>query len=286
MLSLNIIGAGRCGKTLGLLLKNTQKVHVQAVCNFHEESALEATQFIGEGIVVKHIKDLPSSDLTMMTCPDDDIKLLAMELSLSQNLNSSSTVFHCSGTHSSDILKSLRKKGCLIASIHPLMSFSGKLPSLSAFSGCYCGVEGDESACQILSSLFFEMGAHVFEISSEHKKLYHAGAVVASNYLVTLAKTAQSLMMASGIEEDVAKNMICSLMGYSLENLANHDKIDLALTGPIKRGDLKTLSAHMDILPNEAILNIYRHLGLETIKMTALSEEKKHQIIKILKQME
>lgn len=282
MYSLNIIGAGHCGKALGLLLKNTQKVYVQGVCNQHLQSTKEAIDFLGGGKAFVEIADLPPADLTLIACPDDAIEKCAKTLSSSQFLNTAGIVFHCSGSKTSDSLEKLKRLGCLVASIHPLMGFADSLSSVASFAGCYCGLEGDSHACAILEALFFDMGAHVFILNKTHKQLYHAGAVCASNYLVTLAKSAQSLMIDAGIEHEKAKNIIISLMSYSLENIKNHDTIEKALTGPIKRADLKTLKAHLGVLPEESMQNLYRTLGLETIKLTNLETDIKAQIINIL----
>lgn len=282
MYSLNIIGAGHCGKALGLLLKKTQKVYVQAVCNQHLKSTKDAIDFLGEGRAFERITDLPPADLTLLSCADDAIEHCAQALSLSPNLDTSGIVFHCSGSKTSDSLESLKARGCFVASIHPLMGFADSLLSVNSFAGCHCGVEGDFEACLILEVLFLDMGAHVFSLSKAHKCQYHAGAVFASNYLVTLAKTAQSLMEEAGVEQETAKNIITSLMSNSLENIKNHDTIEKALTGPIRRADLKTLKAHLAVMPEESMQNLYRFLGLETIQLTNLETSIKEQMKNIL----
>lgn len=282
MYSLNIIGAGRCGKALGLLLKYTQKVHIQGICNQHQQSSQASIDLIGEGKAFKRISDLPPADLTLISVPDDAIEKCAVELSLSPHVQPTGIVFHCSGSLTSDVLLHLKHKGYSTASIHPLRSFADSSKSVAFFSGCYCALEGDMDACEILQSLFFEMGAHVFPLNPSHKKRYHAGAVFASNYLVTLAKTTQSLMVDCGIDEDSSKHMILSLMSSCLENIKNHDTIEESLTGPIRRGDIETLKSHLGVLTDASVDNLYRALGMETLKITDLDKNTKHQIKNIL----
>ena len=268
MHSLNIIGAGKCGKSLGYLLSKTKFIYIQDVYNLHGDSTQHAIDFIGEGRPCHQMSDLSSADLILISCPDDMIQSVAKELAQNKSLKPHTIVFHTSGLRSSEDLKVLKEKGCYVASVHPMMSFADPQTSILHFGGCYCGIEGDEQALQLLETIFFDMGAHVFQIEGAKKSLYHAAAVLSSNYLVTLAQVGQETLMESGIEEVQAKNIIVSLMYSSMKNIESHTKIKNALTGPIQRGDIHTIETHLQNISKKHIKNLYIQLGIQTLKLT------------------
>ncbi len=280
MHSLNIIGAGKCGKSLGFLLKNTQKILVKGICNLHFDSTLSAIDFVGQGKPFASIELLPEADIVMLACPDDKITQLAEQLSKT-NIKPQTIVFHCSGLRSSLDLSSLKEKGCYVASVHPMISFANPEQSVLGFSGCYCGIEGDENATGVLKKIFFEMGAHLFNIQSDKKELYHSAAVFSSNYLVTLASVAQDNLLECGLEADLAKNIILSLMNSSLNNMQQEVDFKSALTGPIQRGDILTIESHLKNIHKSNIRELYIRLGKETLKLTQHSDK----LIKKIKQL-
>ncbi|HBB53126.1 MAG TPA: DUF2520 domain-containing protein [Legionellales bacterium] len=282
LLTLNVIGAGRCGKTIAYLLAHANLVNVQGVCNSTLQSALQAIEFIGSGHAYQQVKDLPPADITLITCPDDQIESLSHELSQSMHLKEKSIIFHCSGALSSAVLNHLTEKNCLVGSAHPMMSFASSAQSIDNFAGTYCGLEGDQQAQAVLGHLFFELGAHTFFIQSDKKTLYHVAGVLSSNYLVSLAHLAQECLLESGIDKDTSRNIILSLMGSSLSNLHQHQEFENALTGPIQRGDIQTIESHLAAIPFTYLKEIYVKLGLQALKISKINQSLKSKIKKLL----
>ena len=95
------------------------------------------------------------------------------------------------------------------------------------------------------------MGAEPFTLADEHRVLYHAAAVVASNYLVTLASVAEDLFERAGLPAGGALPAFLPLMRGALDNLQAQGTV-AALTGPLSRGDVGTVAAHLDALGREA----------------------------------
>lgn len=83
---INIIGAGRLGKTIARLIKVHQAGTIQGICNTTFKSAKNAIQFIGQGKPFLSIESLPPVDITIISTPDDQIELRCKQLSLSNNL--------------------------------------------------------------------------------------------------------------------------------------------------------------------------------------------------------
>jgi predicted short-subunit dehydrogenase-like oxidoreductase (DUF2520 family) len=96
--------------------------------------------------------------------------------------------------------------------------------------------------------------------------LYHAAAVFACNYLVTLVKLALDLWKDFGVSSREATRALLPLLKGTINNI---DNIGLpnCLTGPVARGDLGTIEKHLSVLESRSpsLLTTYKELGLQTI---------------------
>ncbi len=97
------------------------------------------------------------------------------------------------------------------------------------------------------------------------KVRYHAGAVVASNYVVTLAGVAARFAAESGLSRDLAERIYLPLLAGAAANLQESSPAD-ALTGPIRRGDVETVRMHLGALGGED-RRLYATVGLEAVRL-------------------
>lgn len=274
----NIIGAGRLGKNIALALVANGQASLGGVCNKNRARAERAIVQIACGIAVESLHDLPSAKLTFITTPDDSIPRIVADL-VKKSLSFGSIVVHCSGVLSSDILSPLREQGCHIASIHPLKAFREGSMQADAFNRCDCVLEGDREALEILTPIFRFLGANPVTINAEKKASYHAAAVMASNYLVTLAANAVELFLQAGMEATQAKDIVGNLMQGSLNNIRQSPTMASALTGPLMRGDTATISQHLAALDNPQTRTLYEAAAYATLPLTTLSNKNKADII-------
>jgi len=276
---INFIGAGNLGTTIAKLfvLKNTATI--QSVCNTSVNSGQCAVDFITQGSVCDHIKNLPPADITFITTSDDQIEHCCNLLSQSKQLQNNSMIVHCSGVLTSDILNSAKNKGCFVASVHPMKSFANATLGVVSFQNTYCALEGDKEAVAVIESLFKTIGANIYQIKADKKVTYHAAGVFASNYLVTIFQESLDCLQQAGVADAVAKNVVIDLMRSTLNNISQTDSLKEALTGPIKRGDVETVQKHVDALSDDAL---YRVLGLKTVDIAGLSEMVKVRLSKVL----
>lgn len=274
----NLIGAGRLGRVIAKALLDSGKAALGAVCNAHFHKAREAIRQLGSGVAVPHLLDLPPADLTFITTPDDQILQLAKQLAEQGILRPGSTVVHCSAVLSTTALAPLKAKGCHLASFHPLKAFAKGTRAKQVFQGCDCSIEGDEQAVQLVSALFNPLGVRMIRLEAAAKSTYHAAAVIAANYLVTLAATAIELFEEAGISADLAKQLTTQLMGSSLTNIQQTKRLSHALTGPLQRGDLNTVSQHLTALSKPSTKTLYRSAALATLPLTNLPDELKEQL--------
>lgn len=271
----NMIGTGRLGKNIALALSTANLASLQAVYNLHKESAEQSCHELGIGRPLDKIEDLPWANITWITCNDDSIASIVETLANLSLIKPGSFLIHCSGVFDSTLLAPLKKQGCSIASFHPLKAFKTGYVDAQAFQYTDCVIEGDEEVCTWLRSSFSQLGANILAIRPQDKAIYHAAACMASNYLITLATCSEQLFLKAGIPPKQARQMVCKLMQGNINNLQQNQPIAESLTGPLVRGDNKTLSLHLKAIEDSAIKTFYKAAGLATLPLTQLTKEKK-----------
>lgn len=268
-LIVNIIGAGKLGKTIGRLLVENNLAKIAGVCNRSLESAMAAVAFIGDGTYFSDIQSLPLADITCITVPDGYIAETSVAICRAGNIKPKSIVMHCSGALTSDVLSAVKIKEALVASVHPMKSFSNPSLSVKNYPGTYCSMEGDPAALSVLEPLFQSIGSITYPIKKDKKLLYHAAGVFASNYLVTLAQQALNHFTEASVPEKIALDIILNLMRGTLSNIENTNSLKAALTGPIQRGDIATIKSHLSAFLDRDQRNLYALLGQCTLPLTA-----------------
>jgi predicted short-subunit dehydrogenase-like oxidoreductase (DUF2520 family) len=126
-------------------------------------------------------------------------------------------------------------------SLHPLQTFTHERGP-EQLDGAWAAVTGEtESARAVATALAEVLGLRPFVLDDDRRALYHAGAAIASNYLVTLRRVAGELLAASGAPAEA----LDPLMRRVIEN-------GFALTGPIERGDWETVERHRAAIAEHA----------------------------------
>jgi len=263
-----IIGCGTVGTAIGKLLARSG-YPITGVASRHLDTARTAARAIG----TEEFSDCPWSiskkaEVVFITTPDDAIEPTCRAISKEMGFQKNTVVIHCSGALSSEILSSARDCEAVVASLHPLQSFASVDQAETSVPGSFCGIEGDEAALGAVHRIAKDLGVIPMEIRPEAKKLYHAAAVAVSNYLVTLIHLALELTKAAGISPDTSFNALLPLINGTLSNIGEKG-IPGALTGPIARGDVKTVQSHLKAIEERIpkMLMLYKTLGLYTIDL-------------------
>ena len=140
-------------------------------------------------------------------------------------------------------------------SLHPLQTFDRSGDS-SQLDGAWAAISGDtDEALAVARELAETLGLHSFELPDDERTLYHAGAVFASNYLVTLQRAAVRL--------GVPAEGLVPLMRRTIDH-------GFELTGPIARGDWETVEAHKKTIREQQpeLENLYETLAESTVLLT------------------
>lgn len=279
----NVIGAGRLGKNIAYALSSIKEITLDSICNQSMISSMQACNELGIGVAVSSLRELPPTEVTLICSNDDAIAPIVSALAQYSVLKPDSLVIHCSGALNSDVLSPLKEQDCFIASMHPLKAFKTGYLDVQAFNKVHCIIEGDLQACYWLNNTFEQLGAYPTSIQAKGKTSYHAAATIASNYLITLAHCCEELLLQAGMTKEQARDMICSLMQGNINNLQQTANITETLTGPLTRGDTRTVSQHLLAIKNPLITELYKKAGLATLALTQLPEEKKQLMLEILK---
>nr|WP_212761031.1 DUF2520 domain-containing protein [Telluria aromaticivorans] len=257
---MNLVGAGHVGRVLGRLFAASGAFTVQDVLTRSAGSAREAVAFIGAGRACSEVAAMRPAQVWMLAVGDDAIAPSCAALAAAQPL-AGAVVFHCSGAKASGELQAASDAGALAASVHPVRSFADPDAVAAAFAGTFCGIEGDAAALALLEPAFEAIGARLVHIDPAAKTVYHAAAVFASNYLVTVLDAALRAYQAAGVPEAVARELARPL---ALETVANVFRIgpEAALSGPVARGDLATVARQQEAVSHwdEATGRLYEAL--------------------------
>lgn len=204
-------------------------------------------------------------EVVVCAVPDDAIAPLARTLSATGAVRADHVVLHLSGSLDHHALDSLRDSGAALGSLHPLQTLVEPERTPDHVQGAWAAVEGDPRAVETAERLARDIGLHPFRLRPEHKTLYHAGAVFASNYFVVVEAIAQQLLERAGLGREDAWAALSPLVRGTFDNLTRSGP-EGALTGPVLRGDVHTITRHLQALP-ETERRLYRELGRAVLEL-------------------
>jgi predicted short-subunit dehydrogenase-like oxidoreductase (DUF2520 family) len=262
-----LIGPGRVGCAVSKRL-HLAGYPLSAIISRNRQRGEEACSYIGCGqvLVSDQLAKAASAQIILLAVPDDHIQNLALQLQDSCQLSEQTTLVHFSGLHSAEIMRHNTSPAMLL-SLHPLLPFADRQKAFRNLRLCPCAIEANSpQALALAEELVTAIGGYSFTLERKKKPLYHAAASIASNYLVTLLAAARDLLVSCGIEPEQAIPMLLPLVQTSLDNVKDLGP-EQGLSGPIVRGDIGTVSDHIEALENGApeLLQLYLQMG----KLTA-----------------
>lgn len=267
-MKVTIIGAGVLGTSLGVLLRRAG-YDIAAICSRNRRSAQYACNLIGAGEVVGDPGlAAMGADVVILAVPDRAIPQLAIQVASGGALRRGAVVAHLAGGHPASVLSGVRAAGGLPGSMHPLQSFADIDNAIMNLPGSFFFLEGDAEAVDIMRTLVVAIRGQPVPLDSRSKALYHAGASVASNFLVTIIDYAVTLLYRAGVPKDAALGALLPLIKGTIHNLETVGLPD-ALTGPIERGDVGTVRRHLRALepmPGD-LVRLYRGLARKTVEI-------------------
>jgi predicted short-subunit dehydrogenase-like oxidoreductase (DUF2520 family) len=243
--SLSFVGAGKVGTTLARL-GYAAGYPVSAVYSRSRQSAGQLAALVGAEAVESAGAAVRAGDLTLLAVPDDSLSDVVSTLA-AENWPGKAIV-HTSGAKDASALVSLAERGALVGSLHPAFPFADVETAMANLRGATFAVEAtDERLRNWLSDFGAALGGRRLMVPPGGKVLYHTALVLASNYAVTLYAIAERLLLSLGAEQAAVDGALDALLRGTVDNLRAQG-IPAALTGPIKRGDVGTVMAHLEAL--------------------------------------
>ena len=205
------------------------------------------------------------TSIVILAVPDDALPEVVHDLSMMGQAPPGCVALHLSGALSTDALAPLHHRGYGIGSMHPLMAVADPWLAGERLVGAAFAMTGEPAANAAARRLVSALGGVPLTIPATQRPLYHAAAVVASNYLVALTGVAVRMLEQAGVDGDDAVRALLPLLRGTLDNV-EHLGVPAAVTGPIARGDVDTVRLHLARLsPGDRVL--YSGLGLELLRL-------------------
>lgn len=283
--TVGIAGTGRIAQAMGALLAK-RGMPIAAIAGRDRERTLEAVAFTGAARGVT-IEDLGRyAGMVLIAVSDDAIESTASQLAAGSWLPA--VALHTCGSAGPELLQPLQEKGCATGVLHPLQTVPDREIGVHSLADCYYAYCGEDSALNWAMRLIELLGGNPLHVSSEHWALYHAAAVMACNYNVTLVSTALDLLGHAGVEREEGLRALAPILRNTTEVLLRSTP-EAALTGPIRRGDAGSVARHLRALasaPPET-RDLYRAAARSTLTLArraGLSENAAKKLADVLGQ--
>jgi predicted short-subunit dehydrogenase-like oxidoreductase (DUF2520 family) len=257
-----LVGPGRAGRVVARALAD-RGARVLAVAGRSPEA--ESTRVLAAelGARAVTVEDAGrDAELVVIATPDAVIESVAARVA--PNLRDGALVIHLSGARGLDALALLAtaRPDVRIGALHPLQTLT-EVSTPAELTGAWAAVAGPTAVTELAQ----ELGLHPFVVDDAHRATYHAAACVASNHLVALLGQAERLAAEAGVPFEA----LARLVHASVDNACAFGPA-AALTGPVARGDLATIAAHLEALPPEE-RPAYRALAAEALRLAGRTDD-------------
>ena len=239
-----IVGAGRVGTALAVLWRRAGH-RIVAVAG-GEATPARAAIYLPDVPVLDAVGAARAAQVVVIATPDGAIGDVANTIAAAGAVTAGDTVLHASGATGLDALDAPRAAGARVLSLHPLQTCPTVDAALERMAGAGFAVTAlDEAGFALGERLARDAGGRPFRLADEAKPLYHAAAVFASNYLVTVTALAHEIERAAGLDDPAA--LLAPLQEATLANIVRVGPAE-ALTGPAVRGDARTVARNLEAL--------------------------------------
>ncbi|MEX2274075.1 MAG: DUF2520 domain-containing protein [Actinomycetota bacterium] len=239
-----VVGAGKVGTALAVLWRRAG-YEIVAVSG-RTATQERAARYLPGVPVLPHAEAADLAELVLIAVPDDEVRDVCAEIATGLDARPGRLVAHTAGALALEVLDPVRITGAERLCLHPLQTFPDVDAAIAAMPGATIAVTADdEAAFETGESLVRDIGSNPVRLDEEHKALYHAAAVFASNYLVVMTALAEDLFARAGLDDGLERFL--PLSRATLDNVAALGP-QAALTGPVARGDAGTVARNLEAL--------------------------------------
>ncbi len=266
-----IIGPGRAGSALGRAL-HAAGYTVAAIGGRNLDNVRNLADELDARACQSPATTIDLADLAILAVPDDVILPLATDMVDALCSAAGKAVVHLSGAQDRAPLNPLAQASLRTGVFHPLQTFRRGPEAVQNVAGTYFGIDADATLRDQLMQLARDLHGHPFDLTGVDRALYHAAAVFAANYPITLLAEAIALAGETGLDSDTARQGMTTLLAGAVNNLRDLAPAD-AITGPAARGDQGTIERHLEALKHDPELQrLYQLLADRTKQLNARKE--------------
>jgi predicted short-subunit dehydrogenase-like oxidoreductase (DUF2520 family) len=255
--TVGVVGAGRVGAVLAARLRAAGH-EIVAVAGESDASRRRIDSLLPGLTASKPSAVARACDVLLLTVPDDMLPNVVTVLAASGSLHEGQYVVHTSGRHGLAVLEPARAVGARPVALHPAMTFTGTALDLDRLDGCVFGLTAGPAEQDFAEGLVADLGGRPMWVPEEMRTLYHAALAHGANHLVTLVSEAMEMLAAAGSDDPAGT--LRPLLTAALDNALEQG--DAALTGPIVRGDLNTIRAHVAEIAGNAPQSMASYVAL------------------------
>lgn len=267
--TIGVVGAGRVGASLAAALR-AAGYPIVAVAGESAASRTRIETLLPGVPVEKPTAVARSCDVLLLTVPDDVLDNVVRMLVGPGAIRAGQVVVHTSGRHGLGVLEPVTAVGGRAVAMHPAMTFTGTDVDLQRLPGWVYGVTAAPAEHVLVEALVEALRGSVMWVAEQDRIQYHTALAHGANHLVTLVGQAVDLLRAAGATDPSA--VLRPLLTAALDNALDYG--DAALTGPIVRGDVATVSAHLQVLAAVAPQTLDSYLALaEATARRALADQ-------------
>jgi predicted short-subunit dehydrogenase-like oxidoreductase (DUF2520 family) len=229
--------------------------------------AAEAAALIGGGVRPVSYREVSDSASHVIVAVSDRAIPSVAEQMAGRN-NSLRVAVHTCGSYGPEVLAPLAAAGVSCGALHPLQTLRDPQRGAAALRLATFAVSGKGPALRWAEELGQLLSGRVIHISEKDRPLYHAAAVMASNYVVAMLDAAEQLMVTAGVDPARALPALEALVRETIGNVFEHGSA-AALTGPVSRGDAETVTRHLKAMKHlsGSMVDLYRSAGLRALEI-------------------
>lgn len=242
-LRFGVVGMGSVGPVLAAAWK--QAGHTLVGVSARSESSHERAEAMLSGVTFWDATELSRRvDLLVLTVRDSELASLVDRLAHEGAFRAGQLVAHTAGAFGLEILSPAAESGAIPLALHPAQTFSGTSLDLARLHGCSWAVNAPLALMSVAQALVLDIDGVPQVLADSARPLYHAALAHGANHLVTLVTQTLRVLRVAGIENPA--EFVEPLMKAALERALQEG--EAGLSGPIKRGDVDTISKHLQAL--------------------------------------
>ena len=271
-LRIGFIGAGKVGTALAFHCVRLG-YEIAGIYDINPERTQKLANLlkIDRLSILKSIEEVTKdSNVLFLIVPDKNIKPVFMRVK--NEIAPGTILVHCAGVFGIEVFSVKGRQKFESLAMHPLQTFLSPKQAIAVLPKSYFALDGTKKGLQFGKRFIRQLKGKAILVTDKDRPLYHAMCVFASNFINGLMEAAEEIGKKLGFSRRQTIAMLMPLIKSTLNNIRDRGAV-ASLTGPVKRGDRKTVARHIQALKANIpeIVPVYRAL---TRRLEAVVEQK------------